>query len=83
MDLDSLAAETYRYIEAAHEAHWMEQPTRFLRSIATAGERVVRIGKIARSLSGEVEALPDVDPNQLEVWRREDGAVVAPTGTAA
>ena len=76
-DIDALAAETYGQLERAHEAHWTNEPTAFLRAITSAGEKVIRIGKIARSLSGEIEAAPDIDPDQLALWVRPDGAVVS------
>lgn len=82
-DIDALAAETYHHLERAHEAHWTNQPTAFLRSITRAGENVVRIGKIAREASGVVESAPSISPDQLALWVRPDGAVVSDGKTAA
>ena len=81
-DIDALAAETYGHLERAHTAHWTNEPTAFLRAITTAGEKVVRIGKIARALSGDIESAPDVSPDQIAIWTRPDGAVVS-DGVAA
>ena len=82
-DIDALAAETYALLEDAHTAHWTNEPTRFLRAITRAGEKVVRIGKIAREASGAVESAPAIDPGQLAIWTRPDGAVVTESGAAA
>lgn len=82
-DIDALAAETYGQLERAHTAHWTNEPTAFLRAITTAGEKVIRIGKIARTAAGEIESAPDVSPDQLLIWTRADRAVVAPDGAAA
>ena len=82
-DIDALAAETYQHLEQAHTAHWREQPTDFLRAITRAGEKVVRIGKIAREASGAVEAAPVVTDDQLMFWIRPDGAVVERDGQTA
>ena len=82
-DIDALAAETFGHLERAHEAFWLNQETHFLRAITTAGEKVVRIGKIARDTSGLIESAPEVSPDQLALWVRPDGAVVAPSGAAA
>ncbi len=82
-DIDALAAEAFTNLERAHTAHWQDDPTLFLRAITTAGQKVVRIGKIAREASGAIEAAPAIAPNQLEVWTRSDGAVIAPDGAAA
>lgn len=82
-DIDALAAETFSHLEAAHMAHWTDQPTLFLRSITKAGEKVVHIGKLAREASGLIESATPIDPDQLEFWTRPDGAVVGERGTAA
>ena len=83
-DIDALAAETYAQLERAHTAHWTNEPTAFLRAITKAGEKVVHIGKIAREISGELDTAPAIDPNQLALWVRPDGAVATDhRGTAA
>ncbi|MCC6312241.1 MAG: hypothetical protein IT345_15195 [Trueperaceae bacterium] len=85
MDMDTLAVEAGRRI---NEAWRIAEPTlggdvRFLRAIGKAGEKVAALRVIAHSLSGAIESLPEVNPDQLEVWTRPDGAVVTPLGTAA
>jgi hypothetical protein len=82
-DIDALAAEAFGSLERAHMAHWQEDATLFLRSITRAGEKVVRIGKIAREASGLIEAAPAIPPEQVEIWTRPDGGVVHCGKTAA
>lgn len=82
-DVDSLAAESRAYLQVAHESHITDDWREYLHSITAINNKLVLIRRIARARKGEIESATVVSKDQLAIWTREDGAVVAERGTAA
>lgn len=82
-DVETLAQEGHRRVTPAHEAHVQNDWPRYLHAMTYINDRLIRIEDLAAAAKRRLAEAQQVDPNQLQVWAREDGAVVAPTGTAA
>jgi hypothetical protein len=70
----ALANEGRGFLERAHEAHWMNDASSFLRAVSGANTRLISIRQIARDWAGEVEQAVPVCPDQLTLPGHGDAA---------
>ena len=82
-DIDALAAETRGHLVASHSAHVQDDWARYLTAVERANRRLLEIRRIARARKGEIESATAMSPDQIAIWTRTDGAVIAPDGAAA
>lgn len=75
-DVLALSEESRKHLGRAHEAHVHNDWAAFLGAVDVIDRKLMEIGDLAWRWAREVQDAPLINPDQLALWVRPDGAVV-------